>query len=143
MRLTALQLPARWNQRDAQLALVEQLLADGPTDLVLLPEASLTGYVSPRGDFDVRPFAEALNGPTERRALGVMPDPLPKEAPVPRVTLSRAAIVSARALMIAITGDEKKAVLERAIAEGASSNLPVGRVLADVELPVDIHWCAA
>ena len=64
MRLTALQLPARWNQRDAQLALVEQLLADGPTDVVLLPEASLTGYVSPRGDFDVRPFAEALNGPT-------------------------------------------------------------------------------
>ena len=94
--------------------------------------------IFPGPDYD-----EALNGPVERRALGVMPDPLPKEAPVPRVTLSRAAIVSARALMIAITGDEKKAVLERAIAEGASSNLPVGRVLADVELPVDIHWCAA
>ena len=72
-----------------------------------------------------------------------MPDPLPKEAPVPRVTLSRAAIVSARALMIAITGEEKKAVLERAIEEGASSRLPVGRVLADVELPVDIHWSAS
>ena len=78
-----------------------------------------------------------------RHELPVMPDPLPKEAPVPRVTLSRAAIVSARALMIAITGDEKKAVLERAIEEGASSQLPVGRVLADVELPVDIHWSAS
>ena len=93
--------------------------------------------IFPGPDYD-----EALNGPVERRALGVMPDPLPKEAPVPRVTLSRAAIVSARALMIAITGDEKKAVLERAIAEGASSSLPVGRVLADVELPVDIHWAS-
>ena len=91
--------------------------------------------IFPGPDFD-----EALNGPVERRALGVMPDPLPKEAPVPRVTLSRAAIVSSRALMIAITGAEKKAVLERAIEEGPSSNLPVGRVLADVELPVDIHW---
>src|SRR5690242_4034528 len=88
-------------------------------------------------------FEEAIAGPVERRALGVMPDPLPKEAPVPRVTLSRAAIVSARALMIAITGTEKKAVLERAIEEGPSSQLPVGRVLADVELPVDIHWSAS
>ena len=94
--------------------------------------------IFPGPDFD-----EALAGPVERRALGVMPDPLPKEAPVPRVTLSRAAIVSARALMIAITGEEKKAVLERAIEEGASSRLPVGRVLADVELPVDIHWSAS
>jgi 6-phosphogluconolactonase len=94
--------------------------------------------IFPGPDFD-----EAIAGPVERRALGVMPDPLPPEAPVPRVTLSRAAIVSARALMIAINGDAKKAVLERAIEEGPSSQLPVGRVLADVELPVDIHWSAS
>lgn len=91
--------------------------------------------IFPGPDYD-----EALNGPVERRALGVMPDPLPPEAPVARVTLSRAAIASARALMIAITGDSKRAVLERAIEEGPSSSLPVGRVLADVELPVDVHW---
>ncbi|TPG21733.1 6-phosphogluconolactonase [Sphingomonas koreensis] len=94
--------------------------------------------IFPGPDYD-----EALNGPKERRALGVMPDPLPPEAPVSRVTLSREAIISARALMIAITGEEKKKVLERAIEEGPSSSLPVGRVLADVELPVDIHWSAA
>nr|WP_294815886.1 6-phosphogluconolactonase [uncultured Sphingomonas sp.] len=87
-------------------------------------------------------FDEALNGPKERRATGVMPDPLPPEAPVARVTLSKAAIVSARALMIAVTGQAKRDVLEQAIAQGASSNYPVGRVLADVELPVDIHWSA-
>ncbi|NWM25160.1 6-phosphogluconolactonase, partial [Escherichia coli] len=66
----------------------------------------------------------------------------PPEAPVARVTLSRAAIVSARALMIAVTGEAKKEVLEAAIDQGASSSYPVGRVLADVELPVDIHWAA-
>ena len=87
-------------------------------------------------------LTEALTGPKERRALGVMPDPLPPEAPVARVTLSHAAIASARALIIAITGDEKKGVLERAIAQGASSSYPIGRVLAEVELPVDIHWSA-
>jgi 6-phosphogluconolactonase len=110
-----------------------------PLDLCLLGVGGdgHAASIFPGPDFD-----EALNGPRERRALGVMPDPLPPEAPVARVTLSRAAIVSARALMIALTGDAKRSVLEEAIAQGASSNYPVGRILADVELPVDIHWSA-
>ena len=93
-----------------------------------------TASIFPGPDLD-----EALNGPKERRALGVMPDPLPADAPVARVTLSRAAILSTRTLLITISGDEKKAVLERAIADGASSTVPIGRVLADCELAVDIH----
>jgi predicted amidohydrolase len=49
------------------LAMVEAELDRGPpTDLVLLPEASLTGYVSRHGDFDLTPFAEAEGGPTAR-----------------------------------------------------------------------------
>ena len=85
-------------------------------------------------------YEEAIAGPKERRALGVMPDPMPQEAAVPRITLSKAAITSTRALMIAITGDTKRRVLEQAIKDGALSPLPVGRLLADVELPVDVHW---
>ena len=94
-----------------------------------------TASIFPGPDFD-----EALNGPKERRALGVMPNPLPPEAPVARVSLSRAGIVSAKALMIAVTGQAKRDVLERAIEQGPSSAYPIGRVLADVELPIDIHW---
>ena len=94
-----------------------------------------TASIFPGPDYD-----EALNGPRERRALGVMPDPLPPEAPVARVTLSRAGIITARALLIAVTGDAKRKVIEDAISEGAGSPYPIGRVLADVELPVDIHW---
>jgi len=84
---------------------------------------------------------DALDAPRARRAVGVMPDPLPDDAPVARVTLTRAAILSARTMLIAITGDKKREMLERAIADGQSSKLPIGRVLAEAEQPIDIHWC--
>src|SRR4051794_13529863 len=84
---------------------------------------------------------DALDAPKARRAVGVMPDPMPAEAPVPRVTLTRAAILSARTVTITITGDEKRALLEGAIADGQSSKLPIGRVLAEIDQPIDIHWC--
>ncbi|MHA6723122.1 6-phosphogluconolactonase [Sphingomonas sp. RS2018] len=108
-----------------------------PLDLCLLGvgDDGHAASIFPGPDFD-----EALNGPRERRALGVLPEPMPKDAPVARVTLSKAAIASARALMIAVTGDAKRAVIEEAVKAGQSSPYPIGRILADVELPVDIHW---
>jgi 6-phosphogluconolactonase len=84
---------------------------------------------------------DALDAPKARRAVGVMPDPLPAEAPVARVTLTRGAILSARTILVAITGAGKRALLEQAIADGQSSKLPIGRVLAEAEQPIDIHWC--
>jgi 6-phosphogluconolactonase len=83
----------------------------------------------------------ALDAPKARRAIGVMPDPLPSEAPVARITLTRASILAARTLLITITGQEKRELLEQAIADGHSSKLPIGRVLAEAEQPIDIHWC--
>jgi 6-phosphogluconolactonase len=83
---------------------------------------------------------DALDAPKARRAVGVMPDPMPADAPVPRVTLTRAAILSARTILITITGDKKRELLEQAIADGHSSKLPIGRVLAEAEQPIDIHW---
>jgi 6-phosphogluconolactonase len=87
-------------------------------------------------------FDDALNAPKARRAVGVLPNPLPPEAPVTRVTLTRHSILSARTLMIVLTGNDKKALLEQAIKDGPLSPLPVGRVLAEAEQPIDIHWAA-
>jgi 6-phosphogluconolactonase len=84
---------------------------------------------------------DALNAPKGRHAVGVMPDPLPADAPVARVTLTRSAILSARTVLITITGQAKRDLLEQAIADGHSSKLPIGRVLAEAEQPIDIHWC--
>ncbi|WP_293880768.1 6-phosphogluconolactonase [Sphingomonas sp.] len=110
-----------------------------PIDLVWLGMGS-DGHVA--SIFAGPDLDEALNGPKERRALGVMPDPLPADAPYPRVTLSKAAILSARTVLMTVTGDDKRALLEKAIEDGALSLVPIGRVLADCELPIDIHWAA-
>ncbi len=83
---------------------------------------------------------DALDAPKARRAVGVMPDPMPEEAPVARVTLTRASILAARTLLITITGADKRELLEQAIKDGHSSQLPIGRVLAEAEQPIDIHW---
>ena len=85
---------------------------------------------------------DALDAPKARRAVGVMPDPMPEDAPVARVTLTRASILAARTLLITITGDDKRELLEGAIKDGHSSRLPIGRVLAEAEQPIDIHWAA-
>jgi 6-phosphogluconolactonase len=83
---------------------------------------------------------DALAAPKARRAVGVMPEPMPEDAPVPRVTLTRSAILSARTVLITLKGDDKREMLEGAIEDGQSSKLPIGRVLAEAEQPIDIHW---
>lgn len=85
---------------------------------------------------------DALDAPKARRAVGVLPDPMPDNAPVARVTLTRASILSARTVLITVRGDDKRELLEGAIRDGHSSRLPIGRVLAEAEQPIDIHWCA-
>ena len=109
-----------------------------PPDLVWLGMGS-DGHTA--SIFNGPDMDDALNAPKARRAVGVMPEPLPAEAPVARVTLTRSAILSARTILITIKGDEKRALLEQAIEAGHSSKLPIGRVLAEAEQPIDIHWC--
>jgi 6-phosphogluconolactonase len=111
-----------------------------PLDLCLLGVGSdgHTASIFPGPDLE-----EALTSSNGRRALGVMPEPMPSDAAVPRVTLSMASITKARALMIAAVGKDKRTVIEAALKQGRTSKYPVGQVLAAIELPVDIHWAPA
>jgi 6-phosphogluconolactonase len=67
---------------------------------------------------------------------------MPDHDSTARVTLTRASILSARTILITVKGDASRAMLEGAIADGHSSKLPIGRVLAEAEQPIDIHWIA-
>lgn len=95
-----------------------------------------TASIFPGPDFD-----GAINGPKVRRAMGLRPDPKPANAPYDRVTLTKAALVSARVVTVVISGADKRKVLKQALKQGAASPLPIARVLADLDQEIDIHWC--
>ena len=78
----------------------------------------------------------ALDAPRARRAIGLVPE----GGEEPRVSLTRTSILSARTITITIQGAARRELLEGAIADGQSSKLPIGRLLAEAELPIDIHW---
>jgi predicted amidohydrolase len=70
--VTVLELAATWGEPARVLDDIDARLAAGPaTDLVVLPEASIHGYVSPERDFDLAPFAEPIDGPTARRCAAI------------------------------------------------------------------------
>ena len=119
---------------DARLALLHW-----PLDLVCLTmggQGEVAG-ICPGPDLD-----RALTGPRERRAVGVRPDPAPADGSGDRVTLTAAALSSARAVMIILSGAEKRALLEKAIEDGPLSRTPIGRLLAELDVPIDIFWSA-
>lgn len=67
MKIALLQLAARFGAPDDVLARAREMILAAPTDLVVFSEAALTGYVSPRGSFDLSRFAEPASGQTSQR----------------------------------------------------------------------------
>jgi 6-phosphogluconolactonase len=119
---------------DARLSLV-----GWPLDLACLG-IGVDGHTA--GIFPGPDLDRAVAGPRERRAVGVRPDPAPEDGAADRVTLTAAALASARAIMIVVAGAEQRRVLEQAIKEGPLATAPIGRVLAAVDAPIDIFWSA-
>ncbi|MBX7483637.1 6-phosphogluconolactonase [Qipengyuania qiaonensis] len=69
-----------------------------------------------------------------RSVVRLTPDPLPPEAPFDRISLTMPSLLASDRLVFVIRGDEKRTVLDQAIA--GEHDLPVARLLAAAKQPV-------
>lgn len=80
-----------------------------------------------------------MGGGEEATVIRTVPDPLPPEAPYPRLSMSMEALTTApRETILVIRGDDKRAVLEAAIK--GESDLPIASFLSAARGPVTIYW---
>lgn len=85
------------------------------------------------------PDAMALDASED--AFALVPDPLPPEAPFPRITLGLARLLRARSLHLLVTGTRKREVLRAAQAAYDPVLRPISAVLHAPAATVQIHWC--
>jgi 6-phosphogluconolactonase len=71
--------------------------------------------------------------------IATVPEPLPPEAPYPRLSLNLEALVATDALILGVTGPAKRAVLEAAT-RGEAEFLPIAQLLRAATCPVTIYW---
>lgn len=79
-------------------------------------------------------LAEGLS--TRAEVLAVRPP----VATHPRLSLTLQALLQARAVVVLITGEAKRRVLERALAEGPVEELPIRAILRQAAVPVSVCW---
>jgi 6-phosphogluconolactonase len=82
----------------------------------------------------------ALDPAAADDAALIVPDPLPPEAPFPRITLSAARLLRSRHLLLAITGATKLATWEAARSGHASLQAPIGLFASQPGVVLDMHW---
>jgi 6-phosphogluconolactonase len=80
----------------------------------------------------------ALDAGHRAPVVALLPDPLPPEAPFPRVSLTLSRLVATRSLLLMITGEAKRAVLESARTRPAA-DAPIHALLAAAP-DLAIHW---
>ena len=85
-------------------------------------------------------LATALDQQAGIDACRIDPQPLPADAPFPRITLTLARLLRSRTLHLVIGGADKRAALRRAQASADASRYPVAAVLHAAAACVHIHW---
>lgn len=83
---------------------------------------------------------EALDPGSADAAMAIVPDPMPAAGPHPRISLSLARLLHSRQIILAVTGNEKHAVLARAMRENDPMHLPIAALLHAAGSHVEIHW---
>lgn len=85
-------------------------------------------------------LAAALDPYAPMDAVRIDPDPLPPEAPYPRITLTAARLLRTRAVHLVVAGHAKRELLQRALRADDRSRYPVAALLHAADAPVHVHW---
>jgi 6-phosphogluconolactonase len=64
----------------------------------------------------------------------------PPDTPHERMTMTLPTLLDSREIIIHITGEEKKKVLEKALAQGSPNDMPIRWILRQQRTPVRIFW---
>lgn len=90
--------------------------------------------------FPGAPELQTALDPDDATALAIVqPDPMPEDAPFPRVSLTLSAIAASDYVVLLIRGERKRQVLASA-RNADPRRYPVAALLAQPELPLEIHW---
>lgn len=89
---------------------------------------------------NARQLAGALDPASRLEAQRIDPDPLPAEAPFPRISLTAARLLRSRVLHLVVTGVAKRAVLHGVYASPDPMRQPVAAILHAPGALVHVHW---
>ena len=87
-------------------------------------------------------LAAALDPSAAPACIAMTPDPLPKEAPYPRLTLTLSALLASRFIVLLLAGDSKKRVFERARQGKDVAAMPIRGIVNQDRVPVSVFWSA-
>lgn len=85
-------------------------------------------------------LAAALDPAARFAAVRIDPEPLPAEAPFPRISLTAARLLRARSIHLVITGAGKREVLRQALAANDPLRHPIAAMLHAPGAVTHIHW---
>lgn len=85
-------------------------------------------------------LSEAIAKDAGEDAFLLVPNPLPPEAPFPRITLGLARLLRARSLHLIVTGARKRDVLRAAQAAHDPLRAPISALLHAPDAVVHVHW---
>ena len=139
--LRILPLTADDGDPDASLARARAALAplhDRMFDAVVLGMGEDAHTASLFPGADALPAAMAEDAGED--AFLIVPNPLPPEAPYPRITLGLARLLRARSLHLIVTGARKREVLRAAQATHDPQRAPISALLHATDAVVHVHW---
>lgn len=83
-------------------------------------------------------LARALDPAGRDDAVAVVPDPMPAAGAHPRISLTLSRLLRSRAVLLVVTGADKRDTLARAQADARAA--PIGALLHAPGARIEIHW---